>query len=196
MGLRHWQASSFPTHTAWEQSNRVWKLQLRYDNGTCTLSFNMSLSPSHLHAFTLLSSSVDISSIPRAPFSLFPLSSLFPLHPQPSFLPSPSYLVLPSLLSLLSLLPFFVSPFLSFQALKKGARCSSCKNATTTAGKDRVVLKEKLQDIERKVCLVSVERQLQCSVLCYYDLYNVSMHYIIIMSSFYITIMHYIIMTS
>jgi len=35
----------------------------------------------------------------------------------------------------------------------------SCKNATTTAGKDRVVLEVKLQDIERKVCLVSVDRQ-------------------------------------
>lgn len=80
---------------------------------------------------------------------------------------------LPSHFSSLSLLSSLSSPFLSSsQALQKqlGARLSS-KNAVTKAGKllmkhktgdDRVVLKKKLQDLEREweeVCQVSVERQ-------------------------------------
>ena len=66
----------------------------------------------------------------------------------------------------------FLLPSLLLQALQKqlGARLSS-KNAVTKAGKllmkhktgdDRVVLKKKLQDLEREweeVCQVSVERQ-------------------------------------
>jgi len=74
--------------------------------------------------------------------------------------PSPSYPILPSFLTPIPCFPslcLLSSPFrLSRKEL--GAHLS-CKNSTTTAGKDRVVLKENLQDIERKVCLVSVERQ-------------------------------------